>query len=280
MSTKNFTQHKKRNSKRSQQKDGSTIILSTTAHTQFMKVFKMPHEKSGMGLTRIIIVMFAFFISPIFLFDSAYAAVPEKCEIFEIDVGCDLSVWMAVIVGEIGVGAFLAIFLHYLEHKSHIKLEKDSEQLKENSKTIHENSVAIQKILDAEEYLRNRRRDYLLASTKSSSNAILLRLGMMNRIVLNKENINTDDQYHRLELEETVIHEIIEKSRHSISLAVDVLDPMLVTQIDNLFTHIEQLSPSKNKEKLEFSEYEKTKEKIMHLRDRVEEFVSTKEVLK
>ncbi len=55
---------------------------------------------------------------------------------------------------------------------------------------------------------------------------------------------------------------------------------MLATQIDNLLTNIEQLCPSKNKEKLEFSEYEKVKDEIMHLRDRVEEFVTTKEVLK
>jgi hypothetical protein len=54
----------------------------------------------------------------------------------------------------------------------------------------------------------------------------------------------------------------------------------LATQIDNLFTNIEQLSPSKNKEKLEFSEYDDVKEKIMHLRDRVEEFVTTNQVLK
>jgi len=54
----------------------------------------------------------------------------------------------------------------------------------------------------------------------------------------------------------------------------------LATQMDNLFTYIEQLSPSKNKEKLEFSEYEKAKEEIMHMRDRLEEFVITKQVLK
>jgi len=233
-----------------------------------------------MRLTRIIIVMFAFFISSIFLFDSAYATVSEGCGMFEIKAGCDLSIWMALILGEIVVGAFLAIFLHYLEHKSHIELEKDSKQLKENSEKLKENSIAIQKILDAQEYSRNRRRDYLLASMKSNSNAILLRLGMMNRIVLNKENIDTDDQYSRLELEETAIHAIIEKARHTTSLAIDILDPMLATQIDNLFTYIEQLSPSKNKEKLEFSEYDDVKEKIMRLRDRLEEFVTTKEVLK
>jgi len=224
--------------------------------------------------------MFAFFISPIFLFDSAFAAVSEGCEIFEIREGCDLSNFLVLIFGEILVGASLAILLHTLSHRNSMKLEKDSKQLKENSEKLKENSIAIQKILNAQEYSRNRRRDYLLSSTKSSSNAILLRLGMMNRIVLNKENINTDDQYSRLELEEIAIHEIIEKVRHTTSLAVDILDPMLATQIDNLFTYIEQLSPSKNKEKLEFSEYEKAKEEIMHLRDRMEEFVTTKQVLK
>ena len=221
----------------------------------------------------------AFFILPIFLFDSAYAEVSEGCEIFEIKAGCDLSGWMKVIFGA-AIGGGLAILLYTLSHRTKLRLERNGEQLKENSEKIKENSIAIQKILDAEEYLRNRRRDYLLASTKSSSNAILLRLGMMNRIVLNKENINTDDQYYKLELEESAIHEIIEKIRHTTSLAVDILDPMLATQIENLFTYIEQFTPSKNKEKIEFSEYEKAKEEIMHLRDRMEEFFTTKQVLK
>jgi len=39
-------------------------------------------------------------------------------------------------------------------------------------------------------------------------------------------------------------------------------------------------SSKKKKEKLEFSEYEQVKEKIMHLRDRLEEFATTKQVLK
>jgi len=226
------------------------------------------------------LVAFTFFISTILLFDPAFAAVSEGCEIFDIKEGCDLSNWLVLIFGEILVGASLAIFLNYLSHRNSMKLEKDSKQLKENSEQITENSVAIQKILDAQEYSMNRRRDYLLASMKSSFNAILLRLGLMNRIVLNEKNIDTDNQYRRLELEETAIHEIVEKVGPTISLAVDILDPMLVTQIDNLLTNIEQLCPSKNTEKLEFSEYEKAKEKIMHLRERLEEFVTTKEVLK
>ncbi len=201
-----------------------------------------------------------------FFIHSAFGAVSEGCGLWDVNPECDLSGWMKLFMGDVAIGAVLALLLHFFAHRSNVKIEK--------------NSLAIQKIIDTQESSRNRRRDYFVQSTNSSFNAVLLRLGTMNRIVLNKENIDTDDQYLRLELEETTIHEIIEKVRHTISLAVDVLDPMLVTQIDNLFTYIKQLTPSKNKEKLEFSEYEETKEKIMHLRDRMEEFVTTKAVLK
>ena len=235
---------------------------------------------SDMVQTRIIFVIFAFLISPIILSDSAYAKLSEGCEIFEIKAGCDLSIWMSLILGELVVGAFLAIFLHFLAHKNHVKLEKDSEQLKEDSKKIEENSIAIQKILDSQEHARNRRRDYLLENSTSNFNAILLRLGMINRIVSNKQNLDRENQYSKLELEESAIHAIIEKLRHTMSLSVDVLDPMLTTQIESLLASIEQFTPSKNKEELEFSEYEKTKEKITHLRDRLKEFATTKEVLK
>jgi len=219
------------------------------------------------------ILLFSVFVASTFFIHTAFAAVSEGCGLFDVKPGCDLSGWMKLLMGDIAVGAFLALLLHFFTHRNNIKLEKNTELLKENS-------VAIQKILDAQEYSRNRRRDYFVESTKSSINAVLLRLGMMNRIVLNKENIDTHDQYRRLELEETAVREIVEKVKHAISLAVDIFDPMLVSQIDNLFTFIQELSPSKNKEKLEFSEYEESKEKIMHLKERLDEFVTTKEVLK
>jgi len=201
-----------------------------------------------------------------FFIQSAFGAVSEGCGLWDVNPECDLSGWMKLFMGDVAIGAVLALLLHFFAHRSNAKIEK--------------NSLAIQKIIDTQEYSRNRRRDYFVQSTNSSFNAVLLRLGLMNRIVLNKENINTDDQYHRLELEEAAIHEVVEKVKHEISLAVDILDPMLVTQIHNLFTYIEKLFPSKNKEKLEFSEYEEAKEKIMHLKERLDEFVTTKKVLK
>jgi len=236
----------------------------------------MLSKKLYLGL----ILFFLVFMTSTFFIHSAFAAVSEGCSMWEVNPECDLSGWMKLFLGDIMIGVFLALLLHFFSRRSNIKLEKNSEQLKENSETIKKNSITIQKILDAQESSRNRRRDYFVQSTTSSFNAVLLRLGLMNRIVLNEKNIDTDDQYHKLELEEIAIHEVVEKVKHAISLAVDILDPMLVTQIDNLFTYIEELSPSKNKEKIEFSEYDDVKEKIMRLRERLEEFVTTKKVLK
>lgn len=201
-----------------------------------------------------------------FFINSAFAAVSEGCGLWEVNPKCDLSGWMKLFLGDVAIGAVLAVLLHFFAHRSNVKLE--------------ENSRAIQKILHEQENSRNRRRDYFVESTKSSFNAILLRLGLMNRIVLNEKNIDTEIQHNKLELEETEIQKIIEKVRQTISLAVDILDPMLVSQIENLFTYIEELSLSKNKEKIEFSEYDDVKEKIMHLRERLEKFVTTKKALK
>ena len=236
----------------------------------------MLSKKLYLGL----ILFFLVFMTSTFFIHSTFAAVSEGCSMWEVNPECDLSGWMKLFLGDIMIGVFLALLLHFFSRRSNIKLEKNSEQLTENSETIKKNSITIQKILDAQESSRNRRRDYFVQSTTSSFNAVLLRLGLMNRIVLNEKNIDTDDQYHRLELEEIAIIEVVEKVKHAISLAVDILDPMLVTQIDNLFTYIEELSPSKNKEKIEFSEYDDVKEKIMRLRERLEEFVTTKKVLK
>jgi len=233
------------------------------------------------------VLLFSVFVASTFFIHTAFAAATPDCGFFDVSLQCDLSGWMKLFMGDIAIGAFLALLLHFFSRRSNVKIEKNSELLKENSEaikkdsaTIKKISITIQKILDTQEYSRNRRRDYFVQSTNSSFNAVLLRLGIMNRIVLNEKNIDTDDQYRKLELEEIAIHEVIEKVKHAISLAVDILDPMLVTQIDNLFTYIEQLSPSKNKEKIEFSEYEESKEKIMHLRERLEEFFTSKEVLK
>jgi len=88
------------------------------------------------------LIAFAFFISTTLLFDPVFAAVSEGCEIFEIKAGCDLSGWLKLIFG-VSIGTFLAILLYTLSRRSNLKLERNHEQLKENTKQLQEKKIVI-----------------------------------------------------------------------------------------------------------------------------------------
>ena len=102
----------------------------------------MLNKKSYLGT----ILLFSVFVSGTFFIHSAFGAVSEGCNMWEINPECDLSGWMKLFLGDIGVGAMLAIFLHVLAHRSNVKLDA--------------NAGEIQKILDTQEAVRKTRRDY------------------------------------------------------------------------------------------------------------------------
>ena len=91
------------------------------------------------------ILFFSVFVAGTFFIHSAFAAVSEGCSMWEVNPECDLSGWMKLFMGDIAIGAFLAILLHFFARRSNIKIEKNSEQLKENSETIKENSETIKR---------------------------------------------------------------------------------------------------------------------------------------
>ncbi|MDH3853591.1 MAG: hypothetical protein OES23_03980, partial [Nitrosopumilus sp.] len=89
------------------------------------------------------------------------------CGMFEIREGCELGGWMHLILGDVVIGALLAIFLHTLAHRSNLKLEH-------NAKTI-------QKIIELEETKRNRRKDYSVFNLKGLFNNLLHVIGQVNK---------------------------------------------------------------------------------------------------
>ena len=61
------------------------------------------------------------------LISIAYAAGKTPgCGMFEIREGCELAGWMHLILGDMVIGALLAIFLHILAHRNNIKLENNA----------------------------------------------------------------------------------------------------------------------------------------------------------
>jgi len=196
------------------------------------------------------LLLFSLFVSSTFLIHSAFAAVSEGCGLFDFRLECDLSGWMKLFIGDIGVGAFLAMFLHFLAHRTTLKLE--------------ENGKEIQKILDSQEAIRKSRRDYAVQNLKNHLTTLLFVIGIINRFTINY-NSTTDQKsviYTKIKGEEERMARILQNARNTIVYSSDTLDPILVNQLDGVCTFVGQSTIKEKDGLLELEKYEKSRKKI------------------
>ena len=203
------------------------------------------------------ILFFSIFVAGTFFIHSAYGAVSEGCGLWDVNPECDLSGWMKLIMGDIGVGAVLAVLLHVLAHRSNLKLEENGVELKKNGESI-------QKIIESQESIRKARRDYAIQNVKNHMTTLLFVIGIINRMTLNY-NTETEQKsviYTKIKGEEERMARIIQNVRNTITYSSDTLDPTLVNQLDGLCTFVGQTSITEKDGKLEFPKYEKSRRKI------------------
>ncbi len=196
------------------------------------------------------LLLFSLFVSSTFLIHSAFAAVSEGCGLFDVKLECDLSGWMKLLLGDIAVGAFLAMFLHILAHRTSLKLEANGKE--------------IQKILNAQESVRKARRDYAVQNLKNHLTTLLFVLGIINRLTTNY-NSATDQKsviYSKIRGEEERLARILQNARNTIVYSSDTLNPTLVNQLDGVCTFIGQAGVIEKEGKLELTKYEKSRRKI------------------
>jgi len=196
------------------------------------------------------LLLFSLFVSSTFLIHSAFAVVSEGCGLFDVNLECDLSGWMKLFMGDIMVGALLAMFLHTLAHRTSVKLEKIGKE--------------IQNILNAQEAVRKARRDYAVQNLKNHLTTLLFVLGIINRLTINY-NSATDQKsviYTKIRGEEERMARILQNARNTIVYSSDTLDPTLVNQLDGVCTFIGQSAVTEKEGKLELTKYEKSRRKI------------------
>jgi len=196
------------------------------------------------------ILLFSIFVASTFFIHTAFAAVSEGCGYWDVRPECDLSGWMKLFLGDIGVGAMLAIFLHVLAHRSNVKLDA--------------NSRAIQKILDTQETVRKTRRDYAVQNLKNHLTTLIFVIGIINRLIINY-NSATDQKsvlYTKIRGEEERMARILQNARNTIVYSSDILDPTLVNQLDGVCTFVGQSSVKEKDGLLELGKHEKSRKKI------------------
>ena len=186
-----------------------------------------------------ILVFTGFVLSTTFVHTAFAAEGTPGCGMFEIRSGCELGGWLHLILGDVAIGALLAVFLHFLAHRSNLKLEH-------NAKTI-------QSIIEMQEIQRNRRKDFAVFNLKNLFNHLLHVEGQVNKSVLifNTNLVRESNRDRRewkrrvlvdeIHGEELRVARIINSIRNNLLAANDVLEPDVVNQIEGICTYLSEL---------------------------------------
>ena len=204
------------------------------------------------------LVIFVVFVSGTFSIQSAFAAVGTPgCGMFEIRPGCELGGWMHLLMGDALTGGMLGVLFHYMAHKTNGKLEA---------------------ILEEQEVLRKRRKDYAVIQLKNLFNTILYTLGNVNKDIINHNRVyhaeKNDDRklwlrgilLSEIRAEEAKMGRILQSTSNTLISSSDVLDPEISKQIAGTITFVAEIARREEEDgSLNMPKYDICKTKIKFL---------------
>jgi len=183
------------------------------------------------------LLVFTVLFSSIFFVDSAFAAATPGCGFFDLAPECDLSGWLHLLLGDIIIGSIvgglLALLFHRLAKRAQKKLEL---------------------IIESEENMRTRRKDYAAQHLKNLFNTLLFTIGVINKatsnfnLALASETRKDERVYLRekmlseLRSDEVQMGRVLQLIRNTIIASNDILEPDVIDQIDGVCTFIGELS--------------------------------------
>lgn len=197
------------------------------------------------------------FVVTTFFIHNAFGSFSEECGPWDMKPECDLSGWIGLIIGDLGVAVFLSVLLHVLAQRSNAKLEQNSIEIRKNSENI-------QKIVRSQESLRTTRKDYAVKSIKSHIVILFFVMEIINKLTMNY-NATTEQKstlYVKIKGEEERLTRITQNLKNTMTYASDTLDPALLDQLDGFCTFVSQPNITEKDGMLEFPKYEKSKRKI------------------
>lgn len=193
-------------------------------------------------LSIFILIIFIGFTST----NLAYAAITEGCGLWDFTLECDLSGWMKLLMGDIAIGAFLAILLHYFAQKNGKKLEL---------------------IIKDQEMRRRRRRIFSIESLKNNFTTLVLIYSVIDTLMSQYNQIenNKDDKRKQISRNEEKLVRVIGLIRDTVLFASDVLEPEIVNEVNELCKLASDTIPIDEKGKLILPNYVRLKSWIFDL---------------
>lgn len=187
----------------------------------------------------------------------------HTCSLTYFDPHCSPSGWMSFILGDVVIAIALGIFLHYLGSKSYKRLVQNSER--------------IDKILKRSEESKRRLLVFNSQLLKNNFSVMLMNMGLMN-MALKKAKVY-EDVPQNIRENYLSLQPVLSRTHNTIGSSVDVLDPLFIAEIQAFMARFEKIKPASGVGK-GFPEYEKIKDDIIHITEKLDKVVGTGEVLK
>lgn len=186
-----------------------------------------------------------------------------SCTWTYFDPHCSPSGWISFIIGEVVLAVILGLLLYFLSSRSNEKISETTRQ--------------IQNILQQQHELRARRTIYVVHALKDHFGTLLLSLGIMNR-ALQKAKSYEDVQVSIRE-RYRIVPISVQRAYDILSIAADLLDPMLTEDIRNILQKIETIDPATGVGK-GFPNYDLIKEGIRQCTGGLNESMDNDPILK
>jgi len=180
----------------------------------------------------------------------AYASIIEGCGIWDVKPECDLSGWMKLLMGDIAIGAFLAVLLHHFATK---------------------NGKQLQLIIKEQEIMRTRRRIFSIESLKNNFTTLIFIYSIIETLIFqyNKAENNKDDKRKQIFRNEEKLIRTISLIRDTVLFSSDVLKPEIVNEVNELSKLASDTIPIDEKGKLRLPDYSRLKSWVFDLSNRL-----------
>ena len=210
------------------------------------------------------VMIFAAFISVIFLTFMAFGASIEErdptCGVLDWNAKCQLSPTGHMLFGDVITGGSIALFLSWFFHRLSSK-----------------NTLKIEQLMDTEQNLRNRRKDYGVSHLKNLLSLLFFTINLLKGSLVHYNRaakLSNDDKklwlqstyLSRVRADQAKMGRILISVRNILVAANDVLEPELVKRIEGVCNFIGELSAEENQDgTMEFPKMGVSRIKVKYL---------------
>lgn len=212
------------------------------------------------------LILMIITVSYLLILDHANTYVDSEvppCSLAQFDPNCSPSGWMGFLLGDLIVAIALGFFLHYMSVR--------------NAMAMAETTSDIKKILEMTKKVEERRAIFVKQAMKNHFSALLIAMGLMNRLLL--EAKSHDDIQSTLRTQHATMTRTIQRAYSTLAMYADLMDPLLIDEATNLLYKLELVKVDSELGN-GFPDYEETKDAIAHYTSKLDEAIDHDAVLK